>query len=451
MAAVASGTSLAPALSTLASTGIRVAVVNVKSNADISTATAGWNKLRQDNSGAALTQAVFIAAVGAATPTFTWSGAAAASAVQLLYDDPTDPVRTASVGAASAGAGSVSPFVAPGITTGQVKSLAIALVSLAGTGSYGTIPANWTQNTNPSSATSATRIIALSRFMDAAGATGDMSITMASPPAWVASQIELQIALPTDLEIGELEIAPIIEPNGLAAAEFELVPILASSRVEVVEIELVPILAPTAGPAYEDAGGGSSLAFNASTTAMLVADSAGAGGLALGSAAASILANDVAGINTITLSGSAAAEGHAGETFAAGLAAAPIIAADLTIATPLDAALIAEPAIGLQLLTSLYMGSAMRARPRLVATLSGLALPTVQVEDPRFVYAHRNEPLDALIWRARGLGSGAVERVLNANPGLAGMGTHLPEGHPVFIPNLGDVRTLNLDLIQLWD
>jgi phage tail protein X len=75
--------------------------------------------------------------------------------------------------------------------------------------------------------------------------------------------------------------------------------------------------------------------------------------------------------------------------------------------------------------------------------------------DPRIVHAHRHETLDGLIWRTRGLGSGTVELVLAANPGLADMAAHLPEGHPVFIPDLGPeqsgARALNLDLIQLWD
>lgn len=77
--------------------------------------------------------------------------------------------------------------------------------------------------------------------------------------------------------------------------------------------------------------------------------------------------------------------------------------------------------------------------------------PRTKQLDPRLVFAWANETLDALLWRTLSITSGAVEQVLAANPGLADRGPFLPEGYPVIVPDLADVRTPKLDLIQLWD
>lgn len=66
------------------------------------------------------------------------------------------------------------------------------------------------------------------------------------------------------------------------------------------------------------------------------------------------------------------------------------------------------------------------------------------------VAALQHESLDALVWRATGLGSGAVERVLAASPGLAEIALALPEGTPVAIPAL-PATTIERTLVQLWD
>ncbi len=54
-----------------------------------------------------------------------------------------------------------------------------------------------------------------------------------------------------------------------------------------------------------------------------------------------------------------------------------------------------------------------------------------------------------MVWRAIGQGSPAVDRVIEANWGLAALGPLLPEGTPVLIPsetpNVADV-----ELVQLW-
>lgn len=341
-----SATTLTPASTTAInnlSTGIRLAVCAVKNNAEITTATPGWVKLNQVNSGAGLTMAVFIAAITAAAPVFTWAGAAACSAIQLIYDDPTDPVVSASIGASSTNSGSASPFVATGVTTTQAKSLAVAIHALASTATFGGAPSGWVVDGNAANGSPNMRLLSYSKSMDAAGATGDASTTMGSPPAWASMMVELQITLPTDEETGELELVPVTTPQSVTATEFELVPILASARAEVVELELVPIFAAASGPDLLDAVGTGSLAFLGDANAMIVADAAGAGGVVLDSNATTMLVQDSAGIASITFSGSAAAEGIEGDTLAAGLTASPALAFDLTIATPIAAAMLVEP------------------------------------------------------------------------------------------------------------
>jgi phage tail protein X len=121
------------------------------------------------------------------------------------------------------------------------------------------------------------------------------------------------------------------------------------------------------------------------------------------------------------------------------------------IGEPIAAALTAAPALTVNVTSAAWIGCAMRARPRLLATLTGLAVRTVQQEDPDYVRARQDEVLDAMVWRVTGLASGAVESVLAANPGLANLGTHLPQGYPVFIPALAAVPSTARPLVQLWD
>lgn len=66
------------------------------------------------------------------------------------------------------------------------------------------------------------------------------------------------------------------------------------------------------------------------------------------------------------------------------------------------------------------------------------------------VQAYQREPLDALVWRALGRGSGAVEAVLAANPGLAGVAQAMPEGQVVFLP-LPAATPPRADVVKLWD
>lgn len=60
------------------------------------------------------------------------------------------------------------------------------------------------------------------------------------------------------------------------------------------------------------------------------------------------------------------------------------------------------------------------------------------------------DTLDRLVWRVTGKGPAAVEQVLQANPGLADLGTFLPYGTRVTIPQTATTATAT-PLVQLWD
>lgn len=63
--------------------------------------------------------------------------------------------------------------------------------------------------------------------------------------------------------------------------------------------------------------------------------------------------------------------------------------------------------------------------------------------------ARHRETVDQLAWRVLGQASPAVERILEANPGLAAEGHFLAAGRPVRIPASADAPTAT-PMIQLW-
>ena len=67
--------------------------------------------------------------------------------------------------------------------------------------------------------------------------------------------------------------------------------------------------------------------------------------------------------------------------------------------------------------------------------------------------AKAGDTLDLLLWREAGLGPGEITRVLDANPGLADLGTILPLGTSVIVPATATQQgntPRTLPLIQLW-
>lgn len=64
--------------------------------------------------------------------------------------------------------------------------------------------------------------------------------------------------------------------------------------------------------------------------------------------------------------------------------------------------------------------------------------------------ASDREPLDALVWRAMGGSADVVESTLALNPGLAAIGTALPAGTVVTLPD-PSTSAAEIPLVQLWD
>lgn len=67
------------------------------------------------------------------------------------------------------------------------------------------------------------------------------------------------------------------------------------------------------------------------------------------------------------------------------------------------------------------------------------------------VHARQGDTLDALCWRHLGRTAGVVEAALESNPGLASLGTVLPHGTAVDLPDSTPSAPTNRALVQLWD
>ena len=67
------------------------------------------------------------------------------------------------------------------------------------------------------------------------------------------------------------------------------------------------------------------------------------------------------------------------------------------------------------------------------------------------VRAHQGDTLDNLIYRHKGIVSGYLEKVLEANPGLASLGPLLPMGTAVELPDVTTVSQTSTQTVQLWD
>ena len=68
------------------------------------------------------------------------------------------------------------------------------------------------------------------------------------------------------------------------------------------------------------------------------------------------------------------------------------------------------------------------------------------------VHAMQGDTLDLLCHRHLGATAGVVEKTLELNTGLAALGTVLPHGTAVVLPNLSTAQTpATRALVQLWD
>lgn len=67
-----------------------------------------------------------------------------------------------------------------------------------------------------------------------------------------------------------------------------------------------------------------------------------------------------------------------------------------------------------------------------------------------FVYAAQGDTVDAICWRIYGRTAGITEAVLEANPGLSDLGTIIPHGTLVSLPDIAP-QAPELQMVNLWD
>lgn len=65
--------------------------------------------------------------------------------------------------------------------------------------------------------------------------------------------------------------------------------------------------------------------------------------------------------------------------------------------------------------------------------------------------ARDGDTVDLICWRELGKTAAVTEQVLALNPGLADLGTTLPGGTIVILPDIAAVQTATIDIVQLWD
>ena len=63
----------------------------------------------------------------------------------------------------------------------------------------------------------------------------------------------------------------------------------------------------------------------------------------------------------------------------------------------------------------------------------------------------QGDVLDALCWQHYGRSEGVTELVLNANPGLADLGSEIPMGTVIELPDIPDSSNQAINPVRLWD
>lgn len=219
----AGAATLTPAKPTvLGQAGALLAVVTTKNNETHSTATGGWTKLAQINSGASFTASLWIAAEGASAPVFTWASSVACSARVSYYAAPDGPVEGGAIGGSTNNNGSTSTHSTAAFNTTKNNALVVYVdVAAANTG-LGT-PAGWAEDSDAGSATDAGRTTFGSKAVATSGtSSGAISVTGAAAD-WVQWQVELYLADGADAQFSKVEVAGWLEPPaGFAASKLEI-------------------------------------------------------------------------------------------------------------------------------------------------------------------------------------------------------------------------------------
>lgn len=201
--------------------GILLCAVHSKNNATHSTATSGWTKIGQWNSGASFTVSLFIATGGAGAPTITWSGSVACGAQIAYYEDAMNVLDPA-LGQTSFNNGSGNPHTTTGFNTTRADSLVVYFDVAAANTALGA-PSGWTEDNDAGSATDAGRHVWGSKKVPNAGdASGNISVTGATG-AWVQGQVEIMREAYTGLMSDKMEVGAWLEPPiGLSVSKFEV-------------------------------------------------------------------------------------------------------------------------------------------------------------------------------------------------------------------------------------
>jgi hypothetical protein len=219
----------------------------VQNNDTITTATSGWTKIAQVNSGSGFTVALFTAKLGAATPSFQWTNAAHGHVMGGAFDSGSYDIIATAVASSTSNTGNTSPHTATGLTAVHPDgmTLALAVVSAGQSTSYGAASAGWTNRWNQgTSATINMRSVMATRDDNNPGATGDVSWTHTANP-WVAFQIELDVSNEAgpQLDVAEMELAVPHGEGPLSAREMEVSALLKTSvGLDVPEMEVAALL-----------------------------------------------------------------------------------------------------------------------------------------------------------------------------------------------------------------
>lgn len=210
----AGAASIAPAKPTVdGQNGFLLAVVTSKNNATHATATGGWSQVgSQTNSGASFTASLWIAAEGAAAPTFTWTGSVACSAQIAYYSDPSNTMNIGVSVSGTTGTGATATHTSSAFTSDANDALAV-YVDVAAANTAIAQPTGWTEDVDNGSATDAGRTAFGSKAIASSGSSsGAISVTGANA-AWVQFQIELKGSAATaGLQVSKAAVAAFVEP-----------------------------------------------------------------------------------------------------------------------------------------------------------------------------------------------------------------------------------------------
>ena len=238
-------TTITGSLPTLANShGLLIARLALNSNAVVSTATSGWTKLFQDNSGVGLTQGIWIAPGNSAAPVFTWTGAGNTSVEIDFYDDPANPVETAVVGVNSTVGSGTSAAIASATNNSTRDSSVFVTITSMTTNTTLTASSGWAQN-DLSNVSPFTLETSSKQITTSGSASGTTAQTAGTSTTWVQRQIELLLqVLPSGFYSTEIEVAPLMQiASGLEAAEVEVAPLMQIALgFEAAEVEVAPLM-----------------------------------------------------------------------------------------------------------------------------------------------------------------------------------------------------------------